>query len=166
MFSVYPIPLWWLREYIALSYYHYQISSMNYYPLFRVRSWHNGMRCISLYILMKLWYGRIASWAIRVLVAFAPNLALCHWHALLPRVTPGIYVFTSIFFHRSVPGRHVSHSVSIWWDPCVRACVPLMNCRSPPHEKTISYKGWPSSPLVPSEGAFELMHGSASIIGW
>ena len=24
---------------------------MNYYPLFRVRSWNNGMRCMSLYIL-------------------------------------------------------------------------------------------------------------------
>ena len=33
---------------------------MNYYPLFRVRSWNNGMRCVSLYILMPLianiWY--------------------------------------------------------------------------------------------------------------
>ena len=52
MFSVYPIPSWWLREYIALSYYHHQIGSMNYYPLFRVSSWNNGMRCMSLYILM------------------------------------------------------------------------------------------------------------------
>ena len=52
MFSVYPIPSWWLREYIALTYYHHQIGSMNYYPLFRVRSWNNGMRCMSVYILM------------------------------------------------------------------------------------------------------------------
>ena len=51
MFSVYPIPSWWLREYIALSYYH-QIGSMNYYPLIRVRSWNNGMRRMSLYILL------------------------------------------------------------------------------------------------------------------
>ena len=51
MFSVYPIPSWWLREYFALSYYHHQIGNMNYYPLFRVRSWNNGMRCMSLYIL-------------------------------------------------------------------------------------------------------------------
>ena len=29
-----------------------------------------------------------------------------------------------------------------------------------------SNKGWPSSPLEPSEGAFELTHGSACIIGW
>ena len=44
----------WLREHIALSYYHHQIGSMNYYPLFRVRSWNNGMRCTSLYILIMI----------------------------------------------------------------------------------------------------------------
>ena len=46
------LPNWWLIEYIALSYYHHQIGSMNYYPLFRVRSWNNGIRCMSLYILL------------------------------------------------------------------------------------------------------------------
>ena len=35
--------------YIYFFYYHHQIESMNYYPLFRVRSWNNGMRCMSLY---------------------------------------------------------------------------------------------------------------------
>ena len=43
------------RIYI-LSYYHHQIGSMNHYPLFRVRSWNNGMRCMSLYILMAYLY--------------------------------------------------------------------------------------------------------------
>ena len=33
---------------------HHQFGSMNYYPLFRVRSWNNGMRCMSLYILIKM----------------------------------------------------------------------------------------------------------------
>ena len=33
----------------------YQIQSMNYYPLFRVRSWNNGVRCMSLYIRMFHW---------------------------------------------------------------------------------------------------------------
>ena len=32
---------------------HHQIGSMNYYPMFRVRSWNNGMRCMSFYILIK-----------------------------------------------------------------------------------------------------------------
>ena len=41
------------RIYIyTLSYYHHQIGSMNYYPLFRARSWSNGVRCMSFYILM------------------------------------------------------------------------------------------------------------------
>ena len=52
MFSVYPFLLWWLRKYIyTLSYYHHQIGSMNYYPLSRVRSWNNGVCCMSFYIL-------------------------------------------------------------------------------------------------------------------
>ena len=34
------------------AYYHHQIGSMNYYPLFRVRSWNNGVRCMSFCILM------------------------------------------------------------------------------------------------------------------
>ena len=36
----------------TLSYYHYQTGSMNYYPLFRVRSWNNGVCCMTFYILM------------------------------------------------------------------------------------------------------------------
>ena len=41
------------RIYIyTLSYYHHQIGSMDYYPLFRVMAWNNGMRCMSFYILM------------------------------------------------------------------------------------------------------------------
>ena len=52
VFSVYPFPLWWLREYI----YFVLLSSSNrkyeLLPLFRVRSWNNGVRCMSFYILM------------------------------------------------------------------------------------------------------------------
>ena len=36
----------------TLSYYHHQIGSANYYPLFRVRSWSNGGRCVSFCILL------------------------------------------------------------------------------------------------------------------
>ena len=44
-----PCDVW---EYVyALSYYHNQIGSMSFYPLFRVRSWNNVTRCMSLYIL-------------------------------------------------------------------------------------------------------------------
>ena len=36
----------------TLSYYHRQIGSMTHLPLFRVRSWKNGMFCMSFYILL------------------------------------------------------------------------------------------------------------------
>ena len=48
-----PISLVMIERIYTLSYYHHQIGSMNYYPLFRVRSWNNGMRCMSLYIPIK-----------------------------------------------------------------------------------------------------------------
>ena len=47
-----PIPLMMTEKVYTLSYYHHQIGSMKCYPLFRVRSWNNGMRCMSLYILI------------------------------------------------------------------------------------------------------------------
>ena len=50
-----PISLVMIERIYTLSYYHHQIGSMNYYPLFRVRSWNNGMGCMSLYIHM-LWF--------------------------------------------------------------------------------------------------------------
>ena len=34
----------------TLSYYHRQIGSMNYYPLFRIRLWNNGVRCMSIFL--------------------------------------------------------------------------------------------------------------------
>ena len=49
-----PISLVMIERIYTLSYYHHQIGSMNYYPLFRVMSWNNRMRSISLYILLDL----------------------------------------------------------------------------------------------------------------
>ena len=50
----------------TFSYCHHEIGSMNYYPLFRVRSWNNGVRCMSFYILLILmnYYPlfRVRSW--------------------------------------------------------------------------------------------------------
>ena len=48
-----PIPLVMIEIIYTLSYYNHQIGNMNYYPLFRVMSWNNGMCCMSLYILLK-----------------------------------------------------------------------------------------------------------------
>ena len=50
-----PINLVMIESIYILSYYHHQIGSMNYYPLFGVRSWNNGICCMSIYILM-IWY--------------------------------------------------------------------------------------------------------------
>ena len=44
-----PISLLMIERIYTLSYYHHQIGSMNYYPLFRVKSWNNGMRCMPRY---------------------------------------------------------------------------------------------------------------------
>ena len=38
----------------ALSYYHHQIRSMTHLPLFRVRSWNNGIHCMFFYILIPM----------------------------------------------------------------------------------------------------------------
>ena len=41
----------------SLSYYYHQIGRMNHLALFRVRSWNNGMRCMSFYVLiMTSWH--------------------------------------------------------------------------------------------------------------
>ena len=48
----FPISLVMIERIYTLSYYHHQIGSMNCYPLFRLRSCKNGMRYMSLYILI------------------------------------------------------------------------------------------------------------------
>ena len=45
-------PLVMISRIYTLSYYHNQMGSTKYYPVFRVRLWNNGMRWMSLYILM------------------------------------------------------------------------------------------------------------------
>ena len=56
-----PISLVMIERIYTLSYYHHQIGSMIYYPLFRVMSWNNGMRCMSLYILNMFTYLHVTS---------------------------------------------------------------------------------------------------------
>ena len=47
-----PISLVMIEIIYTLSYYHHQIGSINYHPLFSDRPWNNGVRCMSLYILI------------------------------------------------------------------------------------------------------------------
>ena len=81
-----PISLMMTEKIYTLSYNHHQIGSMNYYPLFRVRSWNNGMRCMSLYILLisrdirwidKFWT-QYHSALLQRFLAFYLSLALLH----------------------------------------------------------------------------------------
>ena len=53
LFSVYPFPCDDWENIYTLYYYHRQIGSMNYYPLFRNRSWNNGVRCMSFCFLIE-----------------------------------------------------------------------------------------------------------------
>ena len=111
-FTHFPCDDW--ENIYTLSYYHHQIGSMNYCPLFRVRSWNNGVRCLFIFSWIcntaGLHRGTFVSW----------------WY--LPRIWPSVtdiqhnyhvryptddwhltlYVLTGIFFRRSVPGRRVS----------------------------------------------------------
>ena len=59
-FTQFPRDGW---ENIILFYYHHQIGSMNYYPLFRVRSWNNGKRSLYSYglTLIPVWISLITS---------------------------------------------------------------------------------------------------------
>ena len=50
-----PISPMMIEMIYTLSYYHHQIGSMNYYPLFRARSWNNGMRCMYISLLYYFW---------------------------------------------------------------------------------------------------------------
>ena len=74
----------------TLFYYHHQTGSMNYYPLFRVRSWNNGVRCMSFYILMGIpilvrhLYIEMASWACFICNFFS------HWLRLLIQIKNGL----------------------------------------------------------------------------
>ena len=82
----------------TLSYYHHQIGSVNYYPLFRVRSWNDGRRCMSLYILMVSLIGISYRWIALYLKYFrfirclsrTPTLTKHFRHSSHYKVTQGV----------------------------------------------------------------------------
>ena len=57
------------------------------------------------------------------------------------------------------------HSVSTRRDSCVRVYAPLTLASPLTKKKKKIEQAGPSSPIEPSEGAFELTHGSTCIIG-
>ena len=149
--------------------YHHQIGSMNYYPLFRVRSWNNGVRCMSIFLwicdMAGLLRGTFVSW--RYLPRIWPFVTDMqnYYHARYPADDwHQAYIFSLVYFSVEVCLVGVfPHSVSTWRDPCVRFYVPLTLL---PPSREIKIEGVTGSLLEPSEGAFELTHGSARIDGW
>ena len=90
VFSVYPFPLWWLREYA----YFVVLSSSNWkYELISiVKSWNNGKRCMSPFILTYVtvfillnctfMIGTIISWiiyALLMIIEVADIAAISRW---------------------------------------------------------------------------------------
>ena len=77
------------------------------------------------------------------------------------------YMFSLVyFFVEACLEGATPHSFSVRQDSCFRVYAPLTLAPPFTEKKTKSNRGWPCSPLEPSEGAFELTHGSACIIGW
>ena len=74
------ISLVMIEKIYTLSYYHHQIRSMNYYPLFRVRSRNNDMRCMSFYSYRVSLYTCL-NWIVKDVVTFqmlSCNLYACN----------------------------------------------------------------------------------------
>ena len=118
---------------------------------------------------MNSWYGQIASWDICVLMVFAriwPSVTDMqhYYHARYPTDDWHLaYMFSLVYFSVDVCLVGVfPHSVST-----ISLCQGLSTPHAgfPLHEKKIE-QWWSGSALDPSEGPFELTHGSACIIGW
>ena len=155
------------------SYYHHPIGSMNYYSLFRVRSWNNVMRCMSFYILMDLWYGRIA----------LDNGWIMPWW-YLPRIWPSVtdmqhyyharyptddwhlaYMFLLVYFSVEVCLEGVvPHSVSTRRDPCVKVYASL-TLALPLARKTKSNRGDPALHLHQARGHLNWRMGLPALLG-
>ena len=87
-------------------------------PLFRVRSWNNGMRCMSYYVLMNLWYDYIASWDISCPGGFCPEsgpLSLGMQHHYFARYPTDEWhlanVFSLVYFSVVVCLRGLYHHI-------------------------------------------------------
>ena len=129
----------------TLSYYHHVIGSMTHWLICHcLGSWNIGMCCRSFYILMNLWYGRIASWAIHVLVillriwSLVTNMQL---HYLARHPTDDWLLenmFSQVYFSVVVCQRWLyHHSVSSGLGSCVSFNAPHTTA-SPSRENTKS----------------------------
>ena len=127
--------------------------------------------CLSIFLwifyMARLLRGTFVSWWYLPRIWTTVTDVQHYYHASYPTVDWHLaYMFSQVYFSVDVclVGM-IPISVSTGQDPCIRVCAPLP-LASPLTRKQNSNRGWPGSPLEPSEGAFELMHGPACIIGW
>ena len=144
VFSVYPFPLWWLREY-TLCLIIIIKSEVWTNPLFRVRSWNNGMRCMSFYILnVSEWRNHIKSFHT------LPQLEKwksCHYDDVIMGVIASqiisLTIVYSTVYSDAVQRKHQSsaslafvcsaqmasnaENVSIWWRHHDTDAIPSKN---------------------------------------
>ena len=134
VFSIYPLCHCddWENKY-TLSYHHHEIGSMNYYPFFRVRSWNNGLRCMSFYVLIYLtwqcqcclwyvdhsfrfWYAdpdskiRVANMGPTWVLAAPGGIRGCLWNIY----TPKLYCHNSCWKKVRIRGAEISIHLHLW----------------------------------------------------
>ena len=167
-----PFPLWWLGEYALCLI--IIIKSEVWTIIHCLGLGHETMVCavcLSIFLwirdMARLLRGTFVSWWYLPRIWASVTDMQHYYHARYPTDDWHLeYMFSPVYFSVDVCLVGVFlHSVSTRRDPCVRVCAPL-TLASPLTRKQKSNWGWPGSPLEPSEGAFELTHGSACIIGW
>ena len=97
------------------------------------------------------------SWDVDMMHYYHARYPTDDWHLA--------YMFSVVYFSVDVCLVGVfPHSVNTRRDHCVRVCAPLTLASSLTRKQKSNW-GWPGCPLEPSEGAFELTHGSAVLLG-
>ena len=137
--------------------------------MFRVRSWNNGVRCMSYYVLMNLWYDYIASWDISCPGGFCPEsgpLSLGMQHHYFARYPTDEWhlanVYSLVYFSVVVCMRGLYHHILLATARalCQGQCTP--HARFPLTEGGGLISG---SPLLGrTGGVVELVLGSVFII--
>ena len=174
-----PISFVMIEIIYTLSYYHLQIGSMNYYPLFRVRSWNNDIRCMSwkmvcaVCLSIFLWIWDMAGllrgtfvtwWYYHRIWPSVTDMQHCY-HARYPTDDWYLtYMFLLVYFSVEVClGDVFPHSVSTRRDSCVRVYAPLT--LAPPHEKANSNRGDPDLHLQQARGHLNWRMGLPALLG-
>ena len=92
-----------------------------YYPLFRVRSWNNGMRCMSFYILLSHWK---SSWMLVQDSGISSALELFFVHTIFfffffNSLAPGRFKFKLVIFKPILVdgGWGMSYEIALRWMP-------------------------------------------------